>query len=139
MVLPGGNLPPGGIIHNPSTSKAEYLARYPHSSIEANIMRTFNPGYASYTGDGSGRDSYIILNNGGLTKESKNGMMNIRKPGRSPHRNRTLGTKPAPAFCYKSDGSGRDSYVIKNSGGLITDFRTNLPMAIFTSQLRQSD
>ena len=75
-------------------------------------MRTYNPGYASYTGDGSGRDSYIILNNGGLARESKCGMMNIKKPGRSPHRNRTLGAKPAPAFYYKSDGSGRDSYVI---------------------------
>ena len=42
---------------------------------EAGIMRTYNPTYASYTGDGSGRDGYIILNNGGLTKESKKGIM----------------------------------------------------------------
>ena len=53
------------------------MAKYPHSTVEANIMRTFNPTYASYSGDGSGRDSYIILNNGGLTKESKNGMMRM--------------------------------------------------------------
>ena len=131
MVLPGGSLPPGGIVHNPSSHAAAFMAKYPHSPIEANIMRTFNPSYASYSGDGSGRDSYIILNNGGLTRESKNGMMN-RKPRRSPHRNRTLGAKPAPAFYYKSDGSGRDSYVIKNNGGLVNDFRTNQAMAIFT-------
>ena len=74
------------------------MAKYPHSTVEANIMRTFNPGYASYTGDGTGRDSYIISNNGGLTKENKNGMMNISKPGRSPHRNRPLVTKPATTF-----------------------------------------
>ena len=42
---------------------------------EAGICRTYNPTYASYSGDGSGRDAYIILNNGGLTKEDKSGMM----------------------------------------------------------------
>jgi len=38
-------------------------------------MRTHNPTYASYSGDGTGRDSYIILDNGGLTKEPKKYMM----------------------------------------------------------------
>lgn len=34
-----------------------------------NLHRTFNPKYTHYLGDGSGRDSYIIKNNGGLCIE----------------------------------------------------------------------
>jgi hypothetical protein len=30
------------------------------------LSRTFDPKYAHYYGDGAGRDSYIISNNGGL-------------------------------------------------------------------------
>jgi len=47
---------------------------YPHSYVESTMCRTYNPGYASYTGDGSGRDAYIILNNGGLTRLDKGNM-----------------------------------------------------------------
>ena len=32
----------------------------------ASLGRTFNPKYAHYPGDGQGRDSYIMANNGGL-------------------------------------------------------------------------
>lgn len=51
---------------------------YPHSYIEATMARSFNPKYASYTGDGSGRDSYVILNNGGLSNCPKRNMMNTK-------------------------------------------------------------
>ena len=30
------------------------------------LSRTFDPKYTHYNGDGSGRDSYIVTNNGGL-------------------------------------------------------------------------
>lgn len=51
---------------------------YPASPMESSMARTYNPGYASYTGDGSGRDSYVITNNGGLARENKRAMQ-IRK------------------------------------------------------------
>ena len=31
--------------------------------------------------------------------------------------------KQAVAFNYISDGTGRDSYVVQNSGGLVNDFK----------------
>ena len=67
MVLPGG-ISASMNISGPSNPAH---AAYPHSSLEAGMMRTHNPKYAGYSGDGTGRDSYIILNNGGLTKEAK--------------------------------------------------------------------
>lgn len=101
------------------------------------MCRTFNPGYASYTGDGSGRDAYIILNNGGLTRLDKGHMMQTKKfgPGRdgSPKP-----FKPTPPFKYISDGSGRDSYVIKNSGGLVNEFKGGAADKVFLSSLRDS-
>ena len=30
------------------------------------LNRTFNPKYTTYTGDGSGRDGYVVFGNGGL-------------------------------------------------------------------------
>jgi hypothetical protein len=47
----------------PASPKRDYPASY----IEASMARTFYPKYVSYTGDGTGRDAYVILNNGGLT------------------------------------------------------------------------
>ena len=95
----------------PNNLSTEQEARYPHSMTEASIMRTFNPTYASYSGDGTGRDSYIILNNGGLTSQCKKNMMWSTKI-KNPCDYRPTATKPAPTFKYPSDGSGRDSYVI---------------------------
>jgi hypothetical protein len=48
---------------------------YPHNEREASMARSHNPKYASYTGDGSGRDTYVVLNNGGLTNVEKKFMM----------------------------------------------------------------
>lgn len=39
------------------------------------LYRSHAPKHASYFGTGGGRDSYIILNNGGLSHECKNHMM----------------------------------------------------------------
>ena len=48
---------------------------YPQNEREATMARSHNPKYASYMGDGSGRDSYVVLNNGGLTNTEKKFMM----------------------------------------------------------------
>ncbi len=37
----------------------------------SNLYRTSNPKYAHYYGDGTGRDTYVIKNNGGMCLESE--------------------------------------------------------------------
>jgi hypothetical protein len=36
--------------------------------MSLNLNRTFNPKFTSYMSDGKGRDSYIMMNNGGLNQ-----------------------------------------------------------------------
>ena len=84
------------------------------------IDRTFYPKYVTYTGDGSGRDGYVVFTNGGL-----HGTRDYRGPQRKPGFDVNRGRAPKPyigpqkdatAFDYVPDGSGRDSYVIFNYG-----------------------
>ena len=82
------------------------------------IDRTYYPKYTTYTGDGAGRDHYIVFNNGGL-----HGLRDYRaqtKPGFNlgpnlPHEKVTPCKEPT-AFDYKPDGTGRDTYIIKLHG-----------------------
>lgn len=92
--------------HHPTN----HTARYPHSYLESTMTRTFCPKYASYMGDGSGRDSYVILNNGGLAASDKRAMM--WRANKVPVDVKPKPYKMAPALAYRSDGTGRDSYVI---------------------------
>lgn len=107
------------------------------NAIEASLMRTDNPKYASYFGNGSGRDTYIVLNNGGLTSLDKPNMM--KRPFKNTIINKNLSPlKEAVAFTYHSDGSGRDSYVIQNSGGLVCDYGVSRKSEIvFKNSLRR--
>ena len=76
MVMAARSVTNGG--HHPvSHSRA-----YPHSALESTMHRTFYPKHASYMGDGTGRDSYVILNNGGLNSTDKRAMM--WRPNRVP-------------------------------------------------------
>ena len=94
----------------------------------SSLYRTFNPKYAHYTSDGQGRDTYIIKNNGGLCVEPERAKMTSTHYPRTnlyvpphPQYNQILfkgNRKEATAFKYLSDGSGRDSYILINSGGL---------------------
>jgi len=65
-----------------------------------------------------GRDSYIIRHNGGLCKERD---PFFRESTRYPSPMKFLGTpahrKTVWSIRYPSDGSGRDSYILINSGG----------------------
>lgn len=99
------------------------------------MARTFYPKYVNYTGDGTGRDAYVILNNGGLANADKKGMM-FRKLG-SPNTVTPHPQKESKAFTYISDGTGRDSYVIQNSGGLVHDFRCQPAESLFKGSLRR--
>ena len=110
--------------------------KYPSSPIEHTFMRSHAPKYASYYGDGFGRDSYIILNNGGLASSQKPNMM--KRPFRNTFHGEILSTpcKESSAITYKSDGSGRDSYVIQNSGGLVADYKYKRADLAFKDHLR---
>ena len=75
----------------------------------------------NYFGNGDGRDSYIICQNGGLSYPEKVGMRHTgvsfnKYNGPARHRSPSP-FKPAATFYYQSDGTGRDSYVLQNNGG----------------------
>lgn len=94
-------------------------------------LRTFDPKYSHYFADGSGRDNFVNYNNGGFSvprqfnpmqgtaymRMSKVGPLSgVIQSGHSP-----LSTSPkkeAMPVEYRSDGTGRDSYIVCNSGGL---------------------
>lgn len=84
------------------------------------------------------------MNNGGLSHVDKSGLghtgvhmvrynSNVQKR-LSP----SPGHKPAPTFYYQSDGSGRDTYVLMDNGGLRPEYnKYNKPSnTIFLNSLR---
>ena len=94
-----------------------------YSTLEAQMLRTCSPKYASYFGDGSGRDTYVAVNNGGLTNILKPNLM--KRPFKSTLQDRSAApVKDAVPITYRSDGMGRDSYVVANSGGFYYDYGT---------------
>ena len=90
--------------------------------------RTDHPKYAQYRGDGMGRDTYIIMNNGGFLEyrrqkgqQKKQGFsLTSRISPIKP--NAVLSKEPAQVY-YPPDGSGRDSYIITSNGGTTRPFR----------------
>jgi len=91
------------------------------------LNRTYHPKYTTYTGDGSGRDGYVVFGNGGLhdlrvyngsvkTNNWQSGYPGMFK-GVTPK-------KDATAFDYPPDGTGRDTYVI-NAFGLKHDYKSD--------------
>lgn len=128
MVMAAKSVTNGG--HHPVNPSA----RYPHSALESTMSRTHYPKYASYMGDGSGRDSYVVVNNGGLANSDKRYMM--WRPNKVPKNVDPKPYKLAAAINYRSDGTGRDSYVVSNFGGLVADFRCTKPDVLFKEGLR---
>jgi hypothetical protein len=83
-------------------------------------LRTFDPKFTHYFSNGTGRDAFVMYNNGGYSvpryfspKQSTNFMRfkSIGSTNVSPR-------KDAMPVEYRSDGTGRDSYIVCNSGGL---------------------
>ena len=109
---------------------------------------TTTPGYPMYWGDGAGRDSYIIVGNGGLIKPDAYNNTPPRVGYQDPpatqgglYHGKTkqfVGpSKEATVLKYFGDGSGRDSYVIKDCGGLIPVYTGRSPQASFYTGLRK--
>lgn len=97
----------------------------------AGLQRTFYPKYVSYFGDGSGRDAFIVQNNGTLCVPIKKGMghtgVHLQKYNSTVARRRSISPhKDATTFYYQSDGSGRDGYVLKDNGGLRATYNNRL-------------
>jgi hypothetical protein len=94
--------------------------------------------YVHYYADGSGRDSYINSNSGGFSKLVKPisniNKYKIIKPQTSYSSVKNV-SKESWTIRYKSDGSGRDSYILQGSGGLQKDFNKSKP---FQDTLRNS-
>ena len=89
---------------------------------QVSLIRTARPRFNLYTTDGLGRDTYISMNNGGFwTKNIKEIKYTPNYPVYHNENYHSLGHSAAP-FRYYSDGSGRDTYVLQNSGGLKKDF-----------------
>jgi len=88
--------------------------------------------FVRYMPDGSGRDSYINFKSGGFLRE-------MHKTELRPHylqlvknhTNKLSQTrdlrKTSWSFKYKSDGTGRDSYILQGSGGLQAEYREQKP------------
>lgn len=86
-----------------------------------NLNRTENIKYTTYTGDGSGRDGYVVFANGGLHElrnyRGSNPCNTFKQnPLHAHNRNSPIPNKDATAVDYIPDGNGRDSYIIRNYG-----------------------
>ena len=81
-----------------------------------------NPKYTHYCTDGFGRDNYIDYNNGGfIDKLSK---VKNKSNYETNSINRYFNTKRNVApLKYRSDGTGRDNYVLHEHGGLEKDHK----------------
>lgn len=89
-------------------------------------MSLSNPSYVQYFPNGSGRDSYINANSGGFSRFMPKQVINphyeIIKPSFPSSKYQDI-SKTSWTFKYKSDGSGRDSYILQGSGGLQREYR----------------
>lgn len=96
------------------------------SKLTRALGRTLKSNISIYQIDGSGRDSYISYNNGGFWKDNFISGKNKQRTS-APRRKYTLIslTRNPPPFKYWSDGSGRDSYISYNEGGLVQKFTAN--------------
>ena len=94
-----------------------------------------------YHNDGTGRDTYIGVSSGGLYDPRPYahrpafsfGKFNTRRSAVEP--NPVMHAKP---LHYRSDGSGRDSYVIRTEGGLAQDYSIVDQMTSFKRSLRDN-
>ena len=81
-------------------------------------MRTtassFYPKNSNYKTDGSGRDSYISVNNGGFYTPRKQYPTVLTSSRSTQFFGGASGNRTVK---YNSNGTGRDSYIVTNSGG----------------------
>lgn len=106
------------------------------------MTRTFHAKVPHYQSDGSGRDHFITNTNGGLAQgRIENFTQSTFFFKRNPHDNGGSQSprKDAVAIEYRSDGTGRDSYIVANSGGLKNDYMGHIGERSFKDSLRQQE
>ena len=86
--------------------------------------RTVKTNIILYKPNGNGRDAYIIHDNAGFWKNSAKPISQKAVFTRTPFLVYHSLRRIPPIWTYHSDGSGRDSYVCINNGGLIKKFRS---------------
>lgn len=96
--------------------------------------RTVKTNIVLYPTDGMGRDGYITYNDAGFWKENIKQIYPKIKYGRKPFANFKSIRRIPPSWKYHSDGTGRDTYVLYNFGGLIKKYNSpNAPIASLRS------
>lgn len=76
------------------------------------------PQYVQYYTDGQGRDLYISSNSGGFSKQYAHGLdIKEHYPQKVKYKFSNVSVH-CPPMVYRSDGSGRDSYILRETGGL---------------------
>ena len=88
----------------------------------SNLLRTYAGKVSQYHSDGSGRDFYILKNNGGLYRHE---MVSHLRPAAGSDLFPAITTRNIRKATYNSNGSGRDTY-INSSGNSPTDFYKSL-------------
>ncbi|CDW77992.1 UNKNOWN [Stylonychia lemnae] len=102
-------------------------------------VRTYDPKFPHYFADGTGKDAFINYNNGGLAlakipfHHESSAFYSKRQP-QSPSP-----LKDAVAFQYRPDGTGRDTYIYCNSGGLKNTSFTPYDEKNFHNSLRTQE
>ena len=104
----------------------------------SNGFCSISPKTQHYFSNGGGRDGYIATNSGGLIAPIENKttfelgtfMKSIQYKEKSPR----IDSK---GVYYHSDGTGRDSYVVVSSGGLVKAANAGEYKSTFYQQLRQ--
>jgi hypothetical protein len=84
--------------------------------------RTQTSKLTSYLPNGDGRDGYIYSNNGGIAKYTY--PFGFKEESRIARKTRTSFSPQLDpkALKYKSNGTGRDSYIGFNHGGLVSSY-----------------
>lgn len=86
--------------------------------------RTVKTNVVLYKADGMGRDGFITYNDAGFWKEHIKEVKPEIKYGRKPFPCfKSLKNIP-PSWKYHSDGTGRDTYILSNFGGLIKKYNS---------------
>lgn len=95
------------------------------------LYRTDHQKFSTYRGDNSGRDTYVIMSDGGLQPEpfrrGYKGRDSYNTASKVVATSPVSGklVKPFSSQYYPPNGTGRDTYIIKNNGGFCyEDFST---------------
>ena len=91
-------------------------------STNSIFNRTVKTNIVIYPANGMGRDGYITYNNAGFWKKNIKQIVPKETFGRPPFAVFHSLKNIPPIWTYYSDGSGRDSYVYYNNGGLKREY-----------------